>query len=48
MNIFFRQGISYTDNYNLPLITQSKELQADWLILENNEKASLCIKMPSY
>ena len=26
--------------------TQSKELQADWLILENNEKANIDISMP--
>ena len=26
--------------------TQSKVLQYDWLILENNEKATLNIKMP--
>ena len=49
---FYRIGNSQSCIYNTQsksdrlFSTQSRALQADWLILENNEKATLNIKIP--
>ena len=40
--------IQHSVNSDWLLDTQSREPQADWLILENNEKATLNIYMPYY
>ena len=38
--------IQHSVNSDWLVDTQSREPQADWLILENNEKATLNINMP--
>ena len=35
-------------NADWPYITQARAPKADFLILENNKKVTLCIKMPYY
>ena len=41
-----RRSYATQSNYDWLSITQSDSLQGDWLILENNEKATLQINMP--
>ena len=38
--------IQNSGNYDWLFNTQSRVVQADWLMLENNEKATLNINMP--
>ena len=38
--------IQHSVNPDWPFNTQSRVLQADWMMLENNEKATLNINLP--
>ena len=45
---FPNDALQHSVNSDWLFNTQSRELQADWLILKNNEKATLNINMPYY